>query len=301
MFVVAALYHFTCLADFKSKQVPLKAFCKQRGIKGTLLLANEGINGTVAGTREAINELLDYLRLDPSLAGLEYKESLANEMPFYRMKVKLKREIVTMGIEGVDPNQVVGTYVDAQDWNALITDPDVLLVDTRNDYEYEVGTFKQAINPKTETFREFPEYIKQNLSPSKHKKIATFCTGGIRCEKATAYMKEQGFDEVYHLKGGILKYLEEVPAEESLWEGECFVFDNRVTVKHGLEEGSYDLCHGCRHPINDADKADPKYTPGVTCPKCFDHLPEKTRLRAEERQKQIALAKASGKQHIGSL
>lgn len=300
MFVVAALYHFTRLEDFKSKQVPLKDFCKRRGIKGTLLLANEGINGTVAGTREAINELLEYLKSDKNLAGLDYKESLANEMPFYRMKVKLKREIVTMGVEGVDPKQVVGTYVDAKDWNALITDPDVLLVDTRNDYEYEVGTFKQAINPKTDTFREFPEYIKQNLSPSKHTKVATFCTGGIRCEKATAYMKEQGFDEVYHLKGGILKYLEEVPAEDSLWEGECFVFDNRVTVKQGLEEGSYDLCHGCRHPINAADKADPKYKPGVTCPKCFDHLPEKTRHRAEERQKQVTLAKARGKQHIGS-
>lgn len=300
MYVVAALYHFTRLNDYRDKQQPLKDFCVEHGIKGTLLLAEEGINGTVAGTRETIDALLEYLKSDARLQGVEHKESLATEMPFYRTKIKLKREIVTMGVEGVDPNHVVGTYVAPEDWNALIQDPDVILVDTRNEYEFEVGTFKDAINPHTDTFREFPQYVKENLDPEKQKKVATFCTGGIRCEKATAYLKEQGFEEVYHLKGGILKYLEDIPQKESLWEGECFVFDNRVTVKHGLEEGSYDLCHGCRHPISDKDKQDSKYTAGVTCPRCYDTLPEKTKKRAEERQKQIALAKKEGKQHIGS-
>ncbi len=195
-------------------------------IKGTLLLAQEGINGTVAGTQAAIEDLLTWLDTQPGLDNIVTKWSFDDEMPFYRTKVKLKKEIVTMGVEGIDPRKVVGTYVKPKDWNALISDPDVVLVDTRNDYEVKIGTFKNAVNPVTETFREFPEYVKQNLDPAKHKKVAMFCTGGIRCEKSTAYLKEQGFDEVYHLEGGILKYLEEVEQEQSLWEGECFVFDN---------------------------------------------------------------------------
>ena len=216
------------------------------------------------------------------------------------MKVKLKKEIVTMGVEDIDPNKDVGTYVDAADWNALISDPDVILVDTRNHYEFEIGTFKGAIDPKTETFREFPAYAKANLDPQKHKKVAMFCTGGIRCEKSTAYMKQQGFDEVYHLKGGILKYLEDVPKEESLWEGECFVFDNRVAVNHALEKGSYDQCHACRFPITEEDKRSPMYQPGVSCPRCYESRSDKQISRFKERQKQMELARDRDESHIGA-
>jgi UPF0176 protein len=265
-----------------------------------LLLASEGINGTVAGTREGIDLLLAYLKAIPELAQLDHKESFCDEMPFYRMKVKLKKEIVTMGVEGIDPQVTVGRYVEPKDWNALITDPDVLLVDTRNDYEVEIGTFKGAMDPNTTTFREFPEYVKTNLDPQKQKKVAMFCTGGIRCEKATAYMIEQGFDEVFHLKGGILKYLEEVPEAESLWQGECFVFDNRVSVNHKLEKGDYDQCHGCRFPITEQDKRDARYVAGVSCPRCHDLLTEDQRMRFSERQKQIQLAKQRQQVHIGS-
>jgi len=215
------------------------------------------------------------------------------------MKVKLKKEIVTMGVENIDPNRVVGSYVEPRDWNALIRDPDVLLVDTRNYYECEMGSFQGAVDPKTESFRELPDYISENISAEKNKKIAMFCTGGIRCEKSTAYMKQQGFEEVYHLKGGILKYLEEVPESESLWQGECFVFDNRVSVNHKLERGSYDLCHGCRHPINQHDKQSEKYVEGVSCPRCSDLQTEDQRARFSERQKQVQLAKARKQKHIG--
>jgi UPF0176 protein len=217
------------------------------------------------------------------------------------MKVKLKKEIVTMGVNGIDPQQIVGTYVKPQDWNALISDPDVLVVDTRNSYEYEIGTFERAIDPKTETFREFPAYVAENLDPAKHKKVAMFCTGGIRCEKSTAYLKEQGFEEVYHLEGGILKYLEEVPEEESLWRGECFVFDNRVAINHKLEKGVYDQCHGCRYPITEDDKKSEHYMLGVCCPRCFDKLTPEQTTRFAERQKQIELAKQRNQAHIGVL
>jgi UPF0176 protein len=216
------------------------------------------------------------------------------------MKVKLKKEIVTMGVEGIDPRHVVGTYVKPKDWNALISDPDVVLVDTRNDYEVELGTFKNAINPKTDSFREFPAYVADNMDPGKQKKVAMFCTGGIRCEKSTAFMKEQGFDEVYHLEGGILQYLEDVPEAESLWQGECYVFDNRVAVNHQLERGTYDLCHGCRLPITEADKASERYIEGVTCPRCFDTQTPEQRERFMERQRQIQLAKARNEEHIGA-
>jgi len=205
-----------------------------------------------------------------------------------------------MGVEGIDPKQIVGTYVAPKDWNQLISDPEVLVIDTRNNYEYAIGSFEGARNPETETFREFPQYVQENLDPGRAKKVAMFCTGGIRCEKATAYLKEQGFEEVYHLQGGVLKYLEEVPPEQSLWRGECFVFDNRVAVNHDLEPGSYDQCHGCRHPITEADKASPEYMQGVSCPRCYHRLTEDQKARFAERQKQIDLAKRRNQPHIGA-
>ena len=247
--VVCAMYKFVTLDNFEALRQPLLDTMLEHDVRGTLLLALEGINGTVSGTRESIDALLNWLGQDERLADIVYKESFESEQPFYRTKVKLKKEIVTMGVEGIDPKRVVGTYVKPADWNALISDPDVVLVDTRNDYEVGIGTFKGAIDPETKTFREFPQYVQDNLDPKKHKKVAMFCTGGIRCEKSTAYMKEQGFDEVYHLEGGILKYLEEVPKEESMWEGECFVFDRRVSVGHGLKEGDHVMCFGCGWPV----------------------------------------------------
>lgn len=297
--VVAALYKFARLPDFKSLRAPLHDLMNENEVRGTLLLAAEGINGTIAGPRHGIDRVLAWLRADPRLQSLEAKESLAEENPFYRTKVKLKKEIVTMGVEDIDPNHIVGTYVKPSDWNQLISDPDVILVDTRNDYEVKIGTFRNAINPNTETFREFPAYAKENLDPQKHKKVAMFCTGGIRCEKSTAFMKAQGFNEVYHLEGGILKYLEEVPEEESLWEGECFVFDNRVTVNHQLEKGKYDQCHACRMPITEEEKQSALYVRGVSCPHCFDrHNAEQVR-RYAERERQVQLAKERGESHIG--
>ncbi|WP_022961900.1 oxygen-dependent tRNA uridine(34) hydroxylase TrhO [Halopseudomonas pelagia] len=295
--VVVALYKFVTLEDFEAKRQPLLDVLTRSGVKGTLLLAREGINGTIAGPREGMDKVLDWLRDDPRLSDLDHKESLCEEMPFYRTKVKLKKEIVTIGVPDVSPNETVGTYVEPGDWNALISDPQVLLIDTRNDYEVSIGTFEGAVDPKTKSFREFPEYIKAHYDPEKHKKVAMFCTGGIRCEKASSYMLQQGFDEVFHLKGGILKYFEEVPAEQSKWNGECFVFDNRVTVRHDLAPGSFDQCHACRHPISAEEKASPQYQEGVSCPRCYDSLPEKTRRRAEERQKQVRLAKLRNQPH----
>ena len=299
-FIVAALYKFVSLPDYEAFCDPLKNECVRLGLKGTLLLAAEGINGTVSGSREGIDGLLSYLQTDKRFAGLEHKESVYDEQPFYRMKVKLKREIVTMGVEGIDPNHIVGTYVKPQEWNALISDPDVVVVDTRNYYEYAIGSFERALDPGTDTFREFPAYVKENLNPEQHKKVAMFCTGGIRCEKATAYLKEQGFNEVYHLQGGILKYLEEVPQEKSLWRGECFVFDNRVAVDHSLGKGSYDQCHGCRHPITEQDKLSPLYMQGVSCPRCHDALTDSQKARFLERQKQIELARERQEEHLGA-
>ncbi|MCB5186155.1 rhodanese-related sulfurtransferase [Methylobacillus gramineus] len=297
--VVAALYKFASLPDYQEVQPGLLAFCNAQNIKGTLLLAEEGINGTVAGNRAGIDALLTYLRQDARLADIEHKESFTDELPFYRMKVRLKKEIVTLGVPGIDPNKKVGNYVKPEDWNALISDPDVIVIDTRNDYEYGIGTFKGALDPQTTTFREFPEYVSKNLDPSKHKKVAMFCTGGIRCEKASSYMMEQGFEEVYHLQGGILKYLENVPPEESMWEGECFVFDQRVAVKHGLEVGDYDQCFACRHPISATDMASEQYVKGISCPCCYDALSPEKRASIEERQKQIELARKRGEVHIG--
>ena len=297
--VVCALYKFATLDQFADLRQPLNQVMLDNEVRGTLLLAQEGINGTVAGTREGIDNVLAWLRRDPRLAELDSKESLTDEMPFKRTKVKLKKEIVTMGVEGIDPNRVVGTYVAPKDWNDLISDPDVMVIDTRNDYEYQVGTFKDAINPKTDSFREFPAYIAEHVMPRKPKKVAMFCTGGIRCEKSTAYLKEQGIEDVYHLHGGILKYLEHVAEEESLWQGECFVFDDRVTVNHQLERGGYDQCHACRLPITEEDKKSKKYVAGVSCPACFDTVSDEQRARFAEREKQIQLAKQRGQSHIG--
>lgn len=297
--VVCALYKFVALDDYKSIRQPLLNFMQDRDIRGTLLLASEGINGTVAGTRAAIDQLLARLKADPRLADLDYKESSDDTNPFYRTKVRLKKEIVTLGIEGLDPLQTVGTYVAPKDWNALISDPETLLIDTRNDYEIGIGTFKNAVNPNTESFREFPEYVKQNLDPSKHRKVAMFCTGGIRCEKSTAFLKEQGFEDVYHLKGGILKYLEQVPEEESLWEGECFVFDNRVAVDHSLTKGSYDQCHACRMPITEEDKQSERYEKGIRCPHCHNKSSKDQLARFQERERQIQLARKRKEEHIG--
>jgi UPF0176 protein len=298
--VVAAIYKFVKLADCAALRAPLQAQCDALGITGTLLLAEEGINGTIAGTRSGIEQILAYLRSDPRLADLEHKESAADQPPFYRMKVKLKKEIVTMGVPGIDPTELVGHYVKPEDWNALISNPDVLLVDTRNDYEVDVGTFKGAVDPRITTFREFPEYVKNNFDPEKQPRVAMFCTGGIRCEKASAYMLKQGFSEVYHLQGGILKYLENVPAEQSLWQGECFVFDQRVAVGQGLAPGHYELCYGCSRPITAEEKTSPKYQAGVSCPNCYDSLTPEKRAAALERQKQVELARQRGETHIGT-
>ena len=297
--VIAALYRFVRLDNFQLLRQPLLDFMLEHQLRGTLLLAAEGINGTIAGSSEAIESILDFLRQDERLRDLDYKLSYDVEMPFYRSRVKLKREIVTMGIEDLDPAHG-GTYVDAGDWNALIDDPEVTLVDTRNAYESAIGSFQGAIQPETRSFREFPDYAKQHLDPGKHRKVAMFCTGGIRCEKSTAYLRQQGFDEVYHLRGGILKYLEEVPENESRWRGECFVFDNRVSVNHALEKGSYDQCHACRLPITDDDKRSDHYQPGVSCPACYDSVSDDDKQRFQEREKQMRLARERGEQHLGA-
>jgi len=299
MTTICALYKFVRLDAFETLREPLANKMTSVGVKGTLLLAAEGINGTIAGPQTGVEAVLAFLGEQPGLANISHKESYNEENPFHRTKVKLKKEIVTMGIEGIDPNQVVGTYVKPKDWNALISDPEVLLVDTRNDYEIEIGTFKNAINPNTETFREFPDYVAKNLDKNKHKKVAMYCTGGIRCEKSTAYLKEQGFEEVYHLEGGILKYLEEVPSTETLWEGECFVFDGRVAVNHELEQGQYDQCFACRFPLTEAEKKSEHYVKGVSCHRCHDKVSDEQRNRYAERQRQITLAEERGESHIG--
>ncbi|WP_439106344.1 oxygen-dependent tRNA uridine(34) hydroxylase TrhO [Congregibacter sp.] len=297
--VVGALYKFVVLEDYESLREPLLEQCREHGLKGTLLLAEEGINGTVAGSREALDAVLDWLRADPRLVDLEHKESLHDEQPFLRMKVKLKREIVTMGVPQVDPRRVVGTYVAPTDWDEVLADPEVTLIDTRNDYECAIGSFRGAVDPEITTFRDFPAWVAENLDPEKNTKVAMFCTGGIRCEKASSYLLEQGFETVFHLKGGILKYLEEVPEQSSSWEGECFVFDDRVAVNHALERGSYDQCFACRHPVSHEDLQSPDYVKGVSCPHCIAIQSDEQRERFAERQHQVELAKARGEQHIG--
>ncbi|WP_151718173.1 oxygen-dependent tRNA uridine(34) hydroxylase TrhO [Gemmobacter serpentinus] len=299
MITIAALYHFTRFSEPAALQAPLQALCNARGVKGSLLLAQEGVNGTIAGTREGVDAVLAHLRALPGCADLEHKESYSPEMPFGRMKVKLKREIVTMGQPDIDPRARVGHYVAAEDWNALISEPDVVVIDTRNDYEVAIGTFEGAIDPGTASFREFPAWWEANRARFHNKRVAMFCTGGIRCEKSTNFLLGQGVEDVYHLKGGILKYLEEVPEDRSLWNGQCYVFDQRVSVGHGLVPGDYDSCHACRRPVSAADKAHPAWEEGVCCPACVDEYDADDRARFRERMKQIALAGQRGKRHFG--
>ena len=301
MYTIAALYHFTRFTDPVAIRQPLKALCDAQGISGTLLIAPEGINGTIAGSRAGIDNVLAHIRALPGCAGLEWKESTAEIAPFHRMKVRLKKEIVTMGQPDVDPVAQVGQYVEPADWNALISAPDVAVIDTRNDYEVAIGTFDGAVDPQTKSFGEFPKWWEDNKHRFHNKRIAMFCTGGIRCEKSTNYLMSQGVEEVYHLKGGILKYLEDVPQEDSKWDGECFVFDGRVSVGHGLREGPHHLCHACRRPILPQDMAHPAFEQGVSCHQCVDETSDADKARFRERQKQVVLASARGIRHIGSL
>ncbi len=301
MYTVAALYHFTAFQNPSALQGPLEALCIEKGITGTLLLAKEGINGTIAGDRAGIDAVIAHIKALPGCADFEWKESAATDQPFARMKVRLKKEIVTMGQPDVDPRAVVGQYVAPEDWNELISSPDVAIIDTRNDYEVAIGTFEGAIDPQTKTFREFPQWWEENKERFHNKRIAMFCTGGIRCEKSTNFLRQQGVEEVYHLKGGILKYLEEMPQEKSLWNGECFVFDRRVSVGHGLAEGPYDLCHACRRPILPEDMKRAEFEAGVSCHHCAHETTEEDKVRFRERQKQIKLAKKRGEKHLGGL
>ncbi len=299
MFTIAALYHFTRFPDPAALKGPLLALAEAQGIKGSLLLAAEGINGTIAGSRAAIDAMLAHLRALPGCADLEHKESFAEAQPFGRMKVRLKREIVTMGQPDIDPRARVGHYVAAQDWNALISEPDVAVIDTRNDYEVEIGTFRSAVDPGTRSFRDFPAWWQANKDRFHNKRIAMFCTGGIRCEKSTNYLLGQGVPEVYHLKGGILKYLEEVPEAESLWQGQCYVFDQRVSVGHGLVPGDYGTCHACRRPLSAEDRARPEFEDGVQCHRCVDEYTDADRERFRERMHQMQLAERRGERHLG--
>ncbi len=298
MQIVAALYHFIPFADPAALRQPLLDLCLAEGIRGTLLLAREGINGTIAGPRTGIDRVLAHIRSLPGCAALEWKESTATRMPFGRMKVRLKSEIVTMGQPDIDPRRAVGRYVLPQDWNDLIRQPDVAVIDTRNDYEVAIGTFEGAIDPGTRTFRDFPAWWAQNAARFHNKRIAMFCTGGIRCEKSTNFLLQQGVAEVYHLKGGILRYLEDVPEETSAWKGQCFVFDQRVSVGHGLVQGDLSLCHACRRPLTAQDRGHPSYEEGVCCPHCTDEYSEADRLRFRERQRQAVLAAARGVDHF---
>ena len=298
MYTIAALYHFTRFPDPAAIQAPLLALCEREKISGSLLLAQEGINGTIAGPRDGIDAVLAHIRALPGCADLDWKESTSDHQPFRRLKVRLKKEIVTMGQPDVDPQARVGHYVDPQDWNALIQSPDVAVIDTRNDYEVAIGTFDGAIDPQTASFRDFPAWWEANKHRFHNKRIAMFCTGGIRCEKSTNYLLGQGVEDVYHLKGGILKYLEEVPEGQSTWNGECFVFDNRVSVGHGLREGPHQLCFACRRPILPSDRDRPEYEHGVSCHQCFSETTEDDKARFRERQKQMALAEARGEKHI---
>ncbi len=306
-YLTAALYKFVELPDHASLQAPLLACCEARGVKGTLLLAAEGINGTISGPEEGVRAVLAYLRSDSRLAALEHKEAWAEQLPFYRMKVRLKREIVTMGVPDVHPALNAGQYVKPADWNALLAEPDVVLVDTRNDYEVSIGTFEGAINPATSSFSELPGWVEREMAEGgklapvdgKKPRVAMFCTGGIRCEKSTAFMRAKGFDEVYHLEGGILKYLETVPEAQSTWQGECFVFDERVSVGHGLKPGEFTLCRSCRDPLGEEDRQSPLYELGVSCAHCHASTTEEQKAGYRERQRQVELAEKRQAAHIG--
>ena len=306
-FLTAALYKFVELPDFAELQEPLLACCELHGVKGTLLLASEGINGTIAGRSASVHAVLAFLRQDPRLAALEHKEAYAARMPFHRMKVRLKREIVTLGLPDVHPALMAGQYVKPQDWNRLLGDPGVVLIDTRNDYEVAVGTFEGAINPATRTFSELPAWVEKEMTEGgklapvngQMPKVALFCTGGIRCEKSTAFLRAKGFAEVYHLEGGILKYLETVPPEQSRWQGECFVFDERVSVGHGLKQGNLTLCRSCRDPVSEQDHQSPLFELGVSCPRCHGNTSDQQKRGYRQRQRQVELAEARQQVHIG--
>ncbi|WP_298091758.1 rhodanese-related sulfurtransferase [uncultured Sphingomonas sp.] len=302
MIRVCALYRFARFPDPAALRLPLLAVAEAAGIKGTLLLAGEGINGTIAGGHDAVEAVLAHIRGLPGCADLEVKDSTAAAMPFHRLKVRLKAEIVSMGVAGIDPTREVGTYVAPADWNALIAEPDTLVIDTRNDYEVAIGTFANAVDPGTASFRDFPQWFRDHRDKllAGKARVAMFCTGGIRCEKATAFLKAEGVDAVYHLDGGILKYLETVPEDESSWSGECFVFDHRVAVRHGLEQGEHLLCHGCRLPVSPADRASPLYEEGVSCPACHGVRDDAARASAAERHRQEMLARARGRAHVGA-
>ncbi|MEZ5776811.1 MAG: rhodanese-related sulfurtransferase [Paracoccaceae bacterium] len=301
MFTVAALYKFTPFAEPAALRAGLLARCQAEGVKGTLLLAREGINGTIAGTRAGVDAVLAHIRTMPGCDDFDCKESAAAEIPFGRMKVRLKREIVTMGEPDVDPLAGAGHYVDPADWNELITAPDVVVIDTRNDYEVAIGTFESAVDPGTRSFREFPAWWRKNAERFGNKRIAMFCTGGIRCEKSTNLLLNEGVSEVYHLKSGILKYLEEVPEADSKWQGACFVFDQRVAVGHGLSVSGHRMCHACRRPLSPGDLGHPDYEEGVRCPRCKDEYTDPERQRFRERQRQMELAKRAGLRHLGQL
>ncbi|MEB3250050.1 MAG: rhodanese-related sulfurtransferase [Merismopediaceae bacterium] len=283
---VTTFYLFVTLTDLDAKKATWQSLGQRLGLKGTILLATEGINGTIAGTDGAIAQMLEHLRQEPALQALTGKNSWTDHLPFERFKVKIKPEIVTLGQPAINPQDQVGTYVTPQDWNTLIQDPEVLLIDTRNQYEVAIGTFQGAINPETHHFREFPRYVAQHLDPQQHRKVAMFCTGGIRCEKASAYLLSQGFTEVYHLQGGILNYLETIPPESSLWQGHCFVFDQRVALAEGLTEGNYALCAACGHPLTEGDRQSPQYEAGIVCPHCRTSQTSAKRAKQERRLRQ---------------
>ena len=297
-FLIATFYRFTTLEDYVTMQSSIETCCRENDVKGIVLLANEGVNATIAGTPDGVHDVLRFLREDLRFAGMTWKESSAKKQPFKKLRVRLKEEIVTMGVPGINPERLTGTYVKPEDWNDLISDPNVLVVDTRNDYEVEIGSFKDAINPNIASFGELPQWIEDNIDVNAEPRIAMFCTGGIRCEKSTALLKEAGLSEVYHLEGGILKYLERIAEDRSLWEGQCFVFDERVSVGHGLEVGEYELCRACRNPIRDVDKSSPLYREGVSCPRCHDRTTDEQKARFAERQKQIELARHRGESHV---
>lgn len=299
--IVVTFYKFVVLADVADLQHKLIQIGQAQAIRGTILLAPEGINGTIAGSPEAIDAVINWLRSDHRFTDLEYKQSQAQTWPFDRLKVRIKSEIVTLGLPEVNPAEQVGTYVSPREWNQLITDPEVLVIDTRNQYEVEIGSFQGAINPKTRSFRQFPDYVRAQLDPSRHQKVALFCTGGIRCEKASSFLLAQGFQQVYHLKGGILKYLEDIAPEASLWRGECFVFDQRVALQQGLEEGNSGMCRGCGHPISLRDQVDPAYQEGICCPYCVDQLTEEKLARQQERQRQYVQKTGINRPPVSSL
>ena len=296
--LITALYHFTPLPDYRELREPYRKKCRELGIKGSILLAEEGINGTLAGEEKGLRTFLSYLQEDDRFSNILVKESWTEEIPFVRLKVRLKNEIVTIGIPQVDPTKKVGTYVPPSEWNRLIQQDDVILIDTRNDYEIELGSFPGTINPKTDSFRDFPQWLKKQKELKPDARVAMYCTGGIRCEKASSYLLQEGFEEVYHLKGGVLKYLEEVPQEESLWDGECYVFDHRVSLDHNLESGRYDACMACGSPVDEKGKESDQYLYGVACPKCFEKTSDQDKKRFAQRQRQIELCEARNESHF---